>query len=341
MRYVKYFDINGVKSKQVACIEVHGRPNAATEGAVGVLAIDVDSPNGEMYRCVAVNGGIYTWEHFLSATDGVILGMQNDIADLMGKTHIGYTAERIEHDFTGDSYTLVNRRTATVLVLQAENTVYEQYRLNRVGVMASPGATVRFVVWKPIEVGDGTYKFRQVGVLGEAKADSGTGIATLTIKNGYVLEDVDIRYCIVAQCSDASILCSANPYAGLTFTSIPCFEDGDYTNSEDGFELAYTIGQPDHALFNVLYDISCRSGQSIDDFAADTDNRLTKLENETPGGSGSTPPTSIDLSTLDTDGKIKETYADGTTKTTTMEFDADGNPVKITDGDGNETVLTW
>lgn len=62
---------------------------------------------------------------------------------------------------------------------------------------------------------------------------------------------------------------------------------------------------------------------------------ITMLEEDT------TPATSIDLSTLDTDGKIKETYADGTTKTTTMEFDADGNPVKITDGDGNETVLTW
>ena len=52
-------------------------------------------------------------------------------------------------------------------------------------------------------------------------------------------------------------------------------------------------------------------------------------------------PTEIDLSALDTAGTIVETYADGTTKTTTMEFDADGNPVKITDADGNETVLTW
>lgn len=68
---------------------------------------------------------------------------------------------------------------------------------------------------------------------------------------------------------------------------------------------------------------------------------ITLLEEDTGEEETSTPPTSIDLSTLDTDGKIKETYADGTTKTTTMEFDAEGNPVKITDGDGNETVLTW
>ena len=53
------------------------------------------------------------------------------------------------------------------------------------------------------------------------------------------------------------------------------------------------------------------------------------------------PATSIDLSSFESDGKIVETFADGTTKTTTIEFDDDGNPVKITDGDGNITELTW
>lgn len=52
-------------------------------------------------------------------------------------------------------------------------------------------------------------------------------------------------------------------------------------------------------------------------------------------------PVSIDLSGLETNGTIVETYADGTTKTTTIEYDANGNPTKITDGDGNVTTLTW
>lgn len=51
--------------------------------------------------------------------------------------------------------------------------------------------------------------------------------------------------------------------------------------------------------------------------------------------------TSIDLSNFDTQGQIVEGYADGSSKTTTIEFDADGNPIKITDGDGNETTLIW
>lgn len=51
--------------------------------------------------------------------------------------------------------------------------------------------------------------------------------------------------------------------------------------------------------------------------------------------------TSIDLSNFDTQGQIVEGYADGSSKTTTLEFDADGNPTKITDGDGNVTTLIW
>lgn len=62
MHYVKQFKINGVDTKQVACIELQGAPNAATEGSLGVLGIDITSPTHDVYKCVAVNGSIYTWE---------------------------------------------------------------------------------------------------------------------------------------------------------------------------------------------------------------------------------------------------------------------------------------
>ena len=71
MHYVKQFHINGVDTKQIACIELHGAPNAATEGAVGVLGMDVSSPTHEVYKCVAVNGSVYTWE-LLSAGMSII-----------------------------------------------------------------------------------------------------------------------------------------------------------------------------------------------------------------------------------------------------------------------------
>ena len=50
---------------------------------------------------------------------------------------------------------------------------------------------------------------------------------------------------------------------------------------------------------------------------------------------------SIDMSNFEANGTIIEQYADGTTKTTTIEFDENGNPIKITDGDGNVLTLTW
>lgn len=61
------------------------------------------------------------------------------------------------------------------------------------------------------------------------------------------------------------------------------------------------------------------------------------------GGSGAETATvkTIDMTSFEESGQIVETYADGTSKTTTMEFDDDGNPVKITDGDGNVTTITW
>ena len=49
----------------------------------------------------------------------------------------------------------------------------------------------------------------------------------------------------------------------------------------------------------------------------------------------------VDLSGFETEEKIVETYSDGTSLTYNFEFDSEGNPTKITDSDGNETVLTW
>lgn len=51
--------------------------------------------------------------------------------------------------------------------------------------------------------------------------------------------------------------------------------------------------------------------------------------------------TEIDLTEFDSAGKIVETVADGSTRATFLQFDADGNPVKITDSKGNVTTLKW
>lgn len=62
MKYAKKYRFGGVDSTLTACVEVQGKPTTTTEGEVGLLTIDVSSPTHEVYKCVAVNGAIYTWE---------------------------------------------------------------------------------------------------------------------------------------------------------------------------------------------------------------------------------------------------------------------------------------
>lgn len=71
MDYVKHFDILGVDTAQIPCIELQGVPNAATVGAVGLLGMDMTSDGHELYVCTAVNGSVYTWQSLKDGKDGV------------------------------------------------------------------------------------------------------------------------------------------------------------------------------------------------------------------------------------------------------------------------------
>lgn len=71
MDYVKHFDILGVDTAQIPCIELQGVPNAATVGAVGLLGMDMTSEGHELYVCTAVNGSVYTWQSLKDGKDGV------------------------------------------------------------------------------------------------------------------------------------------------------------------------------------------------------------------------------------------------------------------------------
>lgn len=70
MQYVDKLDINGLETRLTTCIELHGRPNAATKGAVGVMGVDVDSAEHDIYVCVAVNGSIHTWVRWSGGGSG-------------------------------------------------------------------------------------------------------------------------------------------------------------------------------------------------------------------------------------------------------------------------------
>lgn len=70
MVYVKHFDILGIDTAQIACIELQGVPTAATQGAVGVLGVDMTSGGYEVYICTKVEGAIHTWKCLKDGKDG-------------------------------------------------------------------------------------------------------------------------------------------------------------------------------------------------------------------------------------------------------------------------------
>lgn len=94
------------------------------------------------------------------------------------------------------------------------------------------------------------------------------------------------------------------------------------------------------ALFETVLDFM---GAKISVLVREDGNVETQISEIDSGGGAapSVPPTDVDMSRFESDGIIEETYADGTVKTTTIEYDSLGNPVKITDGDGNVTEFTW
>ena len=59
MNYVDSLNLFGIPAKEIPCIKGSGAPTTSTVGAVGLFYMNTD--NGDVYKCVAVNGSLYTW----------------------------------------------------------------------------------------------------------------------------------------------------------------------------------------------------------------------------------------------------------------------------------------
>ena len=113
---------------------------------------------------------------------------------------------------------------------------------------------------------------------------------------------------------------------------------GGSGNDEPFAAMCISNGEGTYAIIVAFINDTTPADHTVSIYQ-DTEEKTYKLKEEYLLDANQ--PVSIDLSKFDTDGTIMEKYADGTLKTTTMEFDDNGNPTKITDGNGNVTVLTW
>lgn len=59
--FVKSFNIFGTEAIQITCITLHGSPDENTQGAIGIIGMDVDSQNKDLYKCVGIDENGYIW----------------------------------------------------------------------------------------------------------------------------------------------------------------------------------------------------------------------------------------------------------------------------------------
>lgn len=167
MVYVKHFDILGIETAQIPCVELQGPPTTATEGAVGLLGMDVTSEGREIYVCTAVKGAIYTWKSLKDGKDGVcvVKAEINDINELI--------------------LTLSNGKVLNAGVVKGAN--------GKDGIDGKDGTDGISVVDTQlndngeliVSFSDGTEK--NVGVIVGAKGENGISVVNAQINAGYEL----------------------------------------------------------------------------------------------------------------------------------------------------------
>lgn len=107
----------------------------------------------------------------------------------------------------------------------------------------------------------------------------------------------------------------------------------DYWTNSDKEEIANYV----QTLVTVDDELSTTSQNPVQNKVITTkfNQAMSVLQNLTKA------VTDVDLSSLESSGIIREKNSDGSTVTYTFEYDNNGNPVKITDSNGNVTTLSW
>ena len=77
MNFVEHFNLLGLDVMQISCIKLSGAPTSSTEGAVGMLGMDITSESYDLYKCVSAENGEYVWES-VGSTNRTIIGEEID-----------------------------------------------------------------------------------------------------------------------------------------------------------------------------------------------------------------------------------------------------------------------
>lgn len=111
MNYVESFDLFGVEAKQIPCEKGSGAPTTTTEGDIGCFYMDTHT--GDVYKCIAVDSGVYTWE-YLGGTPNAITYTAQELTEeqkAQARQNIGAAAVGEGGDGAGIDDTVVSANT--------------------------------------------------------------------------------------------------------------------------------------------------------------------------------------------------------------------------------------
>ena len=210
---------------------------------------------------------------------------------------------------------------------------YNRCSIRKIGVMATPGCPVRFGLFAVQRDGDHTGTLTQLAVLGDAVADSQTGLASLTFEDGYVVEHSETV--IMAMAAEKVIPC-CRPADSLIILDFPVFADGNYAASGVGTQIPCSFTTSETANSSYVWlsrsfcDIDFLHEQTVKQYISDTAERITGIDRKI----GSVLPTATVLD----NGKVL-TVVNGVYELA-MPAAGDGLPVVTTADNGKFLRVT-
>lgn len=159
---------------------------------------------------------------------------------------------------------------------------YIGYRVNRIGVKVSPGITVRFSLYEVHRNEDNTGTLKLLNVIGDAVADSETGVASLSFENGYfVTQDNTL---IMASAETADICCFGSTDSGLSIQNIVVFDDANTFDSEIGTEIScsFSAGEAVEVWWSLFaVDVDYIAAKTLYQYIREAAMHLAELDGKT------------------------------------------------------------
>lgn len=304
---------------------------AQIDSAIGkILSTDVEGIATQAIsaaiRAENAANSIPAFPKITSADEGKLLGVKDGEYALVnggGSSSGGANSEQFIIDYP-DLPSDMTRQTAVLLNFDKSVVIRDgQYFIHIDELRCKCQSTVQFLLCSIESSGtdeSAVLMVENIMGMGEPNAD---GIVSVVVNEDIYLD----KFVILACSANNDIACNSVP--GVPVSGFPNFADRDYFNSSYGTVISCSLANSEDFYMAMYY----LSGAYVSEKDySDIEDRLEKLE---------ATVTAVDLSRFDSEGIIEETYSDGSTLAYTMEFDGNGNPTKITDSNGNETVLTW